>query len=327
MSTTAKRDYFFDNAKFILILLVVIGHTIEPLIAKNHFLQSVYLFIYFFHMPVFIFIGGYFTKKKKSLGKLTLKFLIPYLIFELLYAPLFIGEYQFLVTPYWVLWFMLSYMFWNLMLPLFKRLKHPIILSFMIAIAAGYISSLGLFLSISRTLYFFPFFILGHYLTKQHIEWIFAHVKKAYAMIFLSLMFMVLLFFDLEIIQKWLYGVDSYKELGSPEWYAGIYRMGIYGLTAILSISFLSLIPRRETWFSVLGTRTLYVYLLHVFVIKLISILHIYEYIVNSFEVTLLIVFSILVTILLSSKSVKNVTQYLIEPRLEFIKLPKIKLD
>jgi fucose 4-O-acetylase-like acetyltransferase len=324
MTLTAQRDYFFDNAKFILILLVVIGHAIEPLIAKNHFLHSVYLFIYLFHMPLFILIGGYFTKKKKNLGKLLLKFLIPYLIFELLYAPLFIGQYQFLVTPYWVLWFMLSYICWNLMLPLFTKLKHPIILSIIIAIGAGYISSLGLFLSISRTLYFFPFFILGHYLTKQHIEWIFAHVKKAYSIAILSLTFMILLFFDLDIIQKWLYGVDSYRELGNPEWYAGIYRLGLFGITAILSIAFLSLIPRKKTWYSELGSRTLYVYLLHVFVIKLISMLHIYQFIVNPLEVILLILFSILVTIFLSSKGVKNVTQYFIEPRLDFIKLQKL---
>lgn len=319
MSSTTKRDYFFDNAKFILILLVVIGHTIEPLIGKNNFLQSIYLFIYLFHMPVFILIGGYFTKRKKKLRKIILKLLIPYLIFELLYAPLFIGQYKFLVTPYWVLWFMLSYIFWNLMLPLFTRLKHPILLSIIIAIGAGYINRLGLFLSISRTLYFFPFFILGHYLTKQHIEWIFAHVKKAYSICIFSLMFMILVFFDLEVLQKWLYGVASYKGLGRLEWYAGIYRLGIYGLTAIISISFLSLIPKKKTWFSELGTRTLYVYLLHVFVIKLISILHIYQLIVNPFEVILLILFSILLTILLSSKIVKNATQYLIEPKLQFL--------
>jgi len=326
MSTTA-RDYFFDNAKFILILLVVIGHAIEPLIAKNHFLHSLYLFIYFFHMPVFIFIAGYFTKKKKSIWKITLKFLIPYFIFELLYAPLFIGQYQFLVTPYWVLWFLLSYISWNLMLPLFTKLKHPILLSIVIAIGAGYINSLGLFLSISRTLYFFPFFILGHYITKQHLVWILTQFQKINSIAILTLTFFILWLSDanLEMFQRWLYGVDSYRELGSPEWYAGIYRLGIYGITALLSISFLSLIPQKKTWFSQLGTRTLYVYLLHVFIIKLLGILHVYQLVVNAFEVVLLILFSIVITLLLSSKTVKNMTQYLIEPKIDFAKTPRMK--
>ncbi|HEY6737520.1 MAG TPA: hypothetical protein VI076_01610, partial [Actinopolymorphaceae bacterium] len=46
-----SRDPFFDNAKFLAIVLVVVGHAIEPLrdIAAVH---AVYLFLYMFHMPV-----------------------------------------------------------------------------------------------------------------------------------------------------------------------------------------------------------------------------------------------------------------------------------
>lgn len=56
-----ERDVYFDNLKFILILLVVIGHFMEPFNAERT-TQAVYQFIYSFHMPLFIFAAGYFSK-------------------------------------------------------------------------------------------------------------------------------------------------------------------------------------------------------------------------------------------------------------------------
>ena len=56
-----ERDYFFDNLRFILILLVVVAHMISPL-SKIHFITVLYRYIYFFHMPGMIFISGYFSK-------------------------------------------------------------------------------------------------------------------------------------------------------------------------------------------------------------------------------------------------------------------------
>ena len=57
-----QRDAYFDNVKGILILLVVIGHLIEPFYLKSKFVESLYTFIYTFHMPAFIFLSGLFFK-------------------------------------------------------------------------------------------------------------------------------------------------------------------------------------------------------------------------------------------------------------------------
>ena len=55
------REYKFDNLKILLILLVVLGHIIEPFYKLN----TLYLIIYAFHMPVFVYISGYFAKGNK----------------------------------------------------------------------------------------------------------------------------------------------------------------------------------------------------------------------------------------------------------------------
>ena len=69
MDTTVKatavsghqREYLFDNYKVLLILLVVIGHFIEPSNDQNPFLYELKWGIVAFHMPAFIFISGYFS--------------------------------------------------------------------------------------------------------------------------------------------------------------------------------------------------------------------------------------------------------------------------
>jgi len=59
-----ERDYLFDNIKGLLILLVVFGHMIESFaFKKSTSINVMYYAIYTFHMPIFIFISGYFSKK------------------------------------------------------------------------------------------------------------------------------------------------------------------------------------------------------------------------------------------------------------------------
>ncbi|MEW9034109.1 MAG: hypothetical protein AB2404_15535, partial [Planifilum fimeticola] len=51
--TQKARDPFFDNAKFVLITLVVIGHAYTNLRHDSEIVKTAYLLIYSFHMPLF----------------------------------------------------------------------------------------------------------------------------------------------------------------------------------------------------------------------------------------------------------------------------------
>src|SRR5690606_18416852 len=85
-----QRDSFFDNAKLLLIILVVMGHMIEPL-AGGQTLKPLYMLIYSFHMPLFILISGYFSKNYTSESyarKVITNLVLPYVIFETLYSLL-----------------------------------------------------------------------------------------------------------------------------------------------------------------------------------------------------------------------------------------------
>lgn len=81
-----NRDYFFDNIKGILILLVVFGHAIKPFMDANEIAKLLYCFIYFFHMPLFVFISGYFSKKQDIFKVINL--FSTYLLWQIFLCPI-----------------------------------------------------------------------------------------------------------------------------------------------------------------------------------------------------------------------------------------------
>ena len=80
-----EREYQYDNMKFILILLVVFGHLLEYI--RGDISENIYR-IYTFHMPVFVFISGYFAKFKKK--KIIFQLLLPYLVLLTIYIFLIV---------------------------------------------------------------------------------------------------------------------------------------------------------------------------------------------------------------------------------------------
>ena len=107
------RDFLFDNYRAFLIVLVVLGHFIEPSYTETAYLTNLKYFIFAFHMPAFIFISGYFAVKKSSPGKLIQKLLVPYLIFEVIYyftyENIIHKETELdLLYPKFSLWFLLA---------------------------------------------------------------------------------------------------------------------------------------------------------------------------------------------------------------------------
>ena len=83
---TVGRDYHIDNIKGVLIILVVCGHMLSYLQDMNSaFATGVRTFIYFFHMPGFIFMSGYLAKgflKKQYKGEKLLSYVWLYILFK-----------------------------------------------------------------------------------------------------------------------------------------------------------------------------------------------------------------------------------------------------
>lgn len=333
-STPKQRDYYFDNIKFVLIMLVVIGHTYRPLIDESSILKAIYLAIYSFHMPLFILVSGYFAKGYNREGqnrKLISSILVPYLIFQILYSiydHLVYGTDSLeisILDPYWIMWFLFSLFLWRLMmLPLFVNLKYPLVTALILSIAVGYIDEADGFLSLSRTIAFFPFFLLGFYLRRDHFKVLFSPWKRvvgwAGCILLVPLMYWLefLSPFDLSF-RRWLYFTDPYESLGHPEWSAGLIRVGFIILTLVVSAWVLAVIPREKTWFSAMGSRSLTVYLLHGFFIKFYDALDVDDKYPGPPLFILATLGAIALTFLLSSPWVTRGLRPLLQPRLKWI--------
>lgn len=331
MEDIKPRDSFFDNAKFFLITLVVMGHFLEPFVAQSFFLKAIYVFIYFFHMPLFVFISGYFSKNVVARQKeLFTRLLFPFIVFQILYNVFYMllgKKVSFGFFHYhWILWYFISLYCWRLVLPSFSKLKRPILISFLLAILIGYEKHVGTYMSLSRTFTFFPFFLLGYYAEKRHFDRIRANVNKRTSSIILLTAFLAvsftLLYFPFDL--RWLYGRYSYSYLNAPELYAGMYRLGIYVINGFLGIIFLCLIPAKKNALSGLGYGTIYVYLLHGFPALYLSAGLIRFPPSFLFDV-LLIVSAVLTSIVLSTRATRRLARPLVEPELRWLFVPPSK--
>ena len=63
---STKRIYKWDNLKCFLIVMVVIGHFVNQYALISNTMKSLSLFIYSFHMPLFIFLSGLLQKDGHS---------------------------------------------------------------------------------------------------------------------------------------------------------------------------------------------------------------------------------------------------------------------
>lgn len=271
------RDPWLDNARFALIALVVFGHLLEPLLAAHPLLGAAYACVYIFHIPAFAFLSGAVTHAATSPARLLrdvlLRLLLPYLVFQGLYllaaqSPLWPDDGPTgVATPYWLLWYLLSLACWRLLLPLFAQLPWHLPLAVLLALAAGCVDNIGYYLSLSRTLVFFPLFLLG---------WQAAHAWRAYAQgdttRWIAMGVLAALFGGIALAKpdpRWLYGSYSYAAMAIPALQGMALRLLLLILAAVGALAFLILVPRRRLALTVLGRRSLAAYLVHGFLVKL----------------------------------------------------------
>ena len=166
---TGDRLYVFDNIKGILIYLVVFAHLLECAGLTGCF---AYRLIYVFHMPMFLFVSGFFARFSPK--KILTDLVWPYVLFQVVFL-LFDGfvinpgtfRLQF-TKPYWILWYLFVLIIYTLLTGIIKP-KKPVIqitavaVFTVLALLAGYAGRIGYEFSASRLIVFSPFFFSGFF--------------------------------------------------------------------------------------------------------------------------------------------------------------------
>lgn len=269
------RDYGFDNLRALLMIFVVFAHLLE-IRAPFPLSEDIYRVIYSFHMPVFLFLCGWFARFDRT--KLLFGLLIPYFLLQAAYIYFQRWLYgtdvllQF-TTPYWLLWFLLALFFYHLLLPLYDVAspRSRILLwcgVLLLSLLAGYDPTVGYSMTLSRFLVFQPWFLLGYYARRTEPKPVPILVKT---MIVLTLAFGIVVLWGQPITKHMLYGSYSYETL---QYHAGI-RVFLAAM-ALLWILFFMVIVKpflnvRIPLLTRLGQNTLSAFLLHGFFVKFIG--------------------------------------------------------
>ncbi|MFD8478871.1 acyltransferase family protein [Kitasatospora sp. NPDC059673] len=270
------REAFFDNAKLLALVLVVCGHFWEPLARQpgHRAVHAAYLLVYAFHMPVFVFVSGWFsrsfTARPGQVDRLIGGVLAPYLLWTTLLGgfTVWLDGRPFrldLLTPAWVTWFLLSLFLWRLSAPLWRQLRAPVTVAVAIALLAGALP-LTPQLSIGRTLQFLPFFVAGLTLDRDRVLALRGHRALRIAAVPLFALAAVAAYWAVPRLDAaWLYRSTSAAGLhsGYLHWAALSLALGIAG--AVLGTAFLALMPARHAWFTTLGAAGPSAFLVHPF--------------------------------------------------------------
>ncbi|MFP2905309.1 acyltransferase family protein [Pyxidicoccus sp. 3LFB2] len=286
---TAGRVPLFENVRAALVVLVVMGHSLEPLITREPLARALYTALYLFHIPAFAFLSGHLSRaelSRKALASIAWSLLAPLAIFQVLYMVFdawVLGRgwnWQWLVMPYWLLWFLLSLACWRLMLPLLLRLPRPLWVSVAIALGAGLLPWVGYLFGLSRTLVFLPLFVAGHlarraWLTGSAPAGSRAHPGRRQQVLAVALF--LTLGASVQAMAtgtlatpnpQWLYGSISYVALGAAPLTGMATRLALLCCALALTWGVFVLCPRQDSALTLLGGRSLAPFLLHGFVVR-----------------------------------------------------------
>nr|WP_202539005.1 acyltransferase family protein [Streptomyces sp. SID8379] len=273
-----QRDAFFDNAKYLAIVFVAMGHSWEPLTDGSRAAEALYMVVYTFHMPAFIIISGYFSRSfdasPKKLMRLITGVAVPYVLFEVAYT--FFkrtagGDPDYpisLLDPWYLTWFLVALFVWRLTTPIWKIVRWPLPLAVAIAVLASVSPDIGDDLDLQRVLQFLPFFVLGLCLKPEHFQLVRRREVRILAVPVMLCGLALAYWAGPRMTSAWFYHRDSAQELGAPWWAGVVMTLALFGCSIVLTACFFAWVPGRKMWFTALGAGTLYGYLLHGFLAK-----------------------------------------------------------
>ncbi|WP_084038331.1 acyltransferase family protein [Demequina sp. NBRC 110053] len=262
------RDLSLDTMAGVLIILVVIGHAIEPL--EGRMSEALLQWIFLFHMPAFVFLSGYLTRwaSTTSARALAERLLFPFVVFELLHFalasivspdPTGISP----LTPAWTLWYLVALFVWRLGAPWISRIPAAVTLAACAALLAGTVDVIGEELSLSRIIGFLPFFAAGLLWQDEWWDRVRTPGMRAAAALSFVVAFAWSWSSHADVDRSALFLSSSYGDLGVIDAAGIAQRAGVLAVGGLLTVALMAFSGPVSGRLASVGAATLSVYLLH----------------------------------------------------------------
>ena len=263
--------YLIDNFKVLLIFLVVFNHIIAfNLVKVDTVVRYVWYAITIFHMPAFIFVSGYLSKKPQNVLKNFKNLLIPYILGYSLtwYSQIWLGrsvDYEILRPTGTVMWYILALFIYRLTIEALGKIRFIVPLSIIIALWAGTRPEFTTFLSASRIVVFFPFFVAGYLWKSEYItavrkfkgKWVLVPISGV--LLWAIPNYMISNEMGVAIFR----GNHGYKLCGLTDPEGIVLRLLMYLVSFILIYTFLALLPDIKLPITYVGRHTMGIYFFH----------------------------------------------------------------
>lgn len=289
------RNHWYDNIKGVLVLLVVFGHLLTDVRgAYDDILPKwVYLFLYTFHMPLFIMLSGYFYRENRYLRVIQL--FVVYVVWQVLLGSWFAFTEGIpllsldnpglnVLKPYWALWYLMAIVVWYVVTPYVTQLKGYVLYALLFALLFGFQADATGFFALRKVIMFYPFFLIGNWMSERNTLNFFELPKRAEhrtryrvggAIVFSGLTLLLLAsmrfqkedaFYHIGNLFKFRFAYD--EAVPDAIWSGPFAFLIVYTVAILMAISFALIIPGRKLpFFTRAGKFSLYVYLVHVFLI------------------------------------------------------------
>ena len=264
-----ERDYLMDNIKALLLFLVAFGHILDVYKGKGGIELYAMKYLYLFHMPMFAFVTGYFTKNlEKARNTAVEKSLLPYLLFQGIYIIMAVimirvGLASFnstsfngsIIVPSSAFYYLLAVFFWKLLAKDFMQLRAPFVLSLALGLLISITSMEQFHIGYGAVFSLLPFFVLGILCTQDNIVKL-RKIPKVIPITILLIGILPAVFLPYEIHSIRM----TYHSVGFNNFEGIVYRMIFYIIAILMGVAVICLMTDKKTVFSHIGTASILVY-------------------------------------------------------------------
>lgn len=311
-----KRIGWIDTIKGVTIFLMILGHVIQyangtDYLQTGKFAEnSVFLAIYSFHMPIFMFLSGFCfyrtcqTKDTWTIISDKVKlFIIPfvggsmitYIILSLINRQDILSTWNlinFFRGNYNFLWFLWVILYCSVIMLVVNRLfKDNIFICFIIIFSGFFYPDFFNFINFKMM---FPFFALGYMCNKYQIIEYFENSKVIHAIVSIIFIVFYILLWNEEFIMYW-----NFAGIQNIRYVLARWLINLSGMWVIISLFYE--LEKRKTRNKIqnLGRHTLGVYLISMYICYYI----VPNYSIYSVNIMVVILYNILLSIAITMVS------------------------